>query len=135
MDQRHDGTHFIFASQAATAAKSHQIRCAIGIICGGPGRHSKKAHRYCIFFSANNPCGIHDRVSPQGALHVARSSTRCIHGVMIPIPPYNYLSKGHMIQIKFLSLQLEHPEIVCYITACGCFVVPGIVELKYIVQI
>ena len=63
------------------------------------------------------------------------SSTRFIHGVVFPISPYKYLSKGHVIRIAFLAWQFDHPGIACYIASCGCLMVPSIVELQCIVQI
>ena len=53
---------------------------------------------------------------------------------MRAIPAYKYIQIGVTIQIDFISWQLDHPGLSCYVTPTWCLLIPVLIEKKYIVQ-
>ena len=82
-----------------------------------------------MLFSCNDPCGTNWTDADTSAIHVAHSSARCVNRIMIHIRPYKNLSKGHMIQLHYVSWIFDHQHVTCCVAACDWLMVAAVVEI------
>ena len=86
-----------------------------------------------IYCWCNDPTTVSSRPTDNGGVtSVANSGTIYLEGLMRSIPAYKYLQTGVTIQFDFISWQLDHPGLSCYVTPTWCLLIPALIKNKYI---